>query len=156
MVEARGDDVFRDDPFASPALPGKRVAFELSERATHRTAMRFEQAAIFAQQGLNADGFGSVEGRVPSRASAVIPTGLLYEHLPVRRMQSMQHRAECLGRDLAGQSERRRAVAEPLADNASFLGVVIVLRLFLLVVGLRLFGAQRSFRHYEHGYANGL
>ena len=49
MIEARSDNVFCNHPFASAVSTGKRVALQFHERAPYRTAVRFKQAAIFAQ-----------------------------------------------------------------------------------------------------------
>src|SRR5216684_6284711 len=62
-----------------------------------------------------------------------------------------KNRAKVLRRNLAGQPEHFCTSAEPLADDALLLGVVVVMDVLLLVIGFGLDRRDRSFGHDEHG-----
>src|SRR5713101_1084259 len=151
VVEAGGHDVGGGDPFLSAVAARLRELFKFQKRALDRTPMCIYQPRIVANQRLDADRLGRVEGCIPARAALVPAGGGADEDLARTGSRSPQHGTKIFLADRAAQSESFGTSPIPLAGNALRLSVIVVLGVFLLILSLSLADTERTFRHYQHG-----
>src|SRR5216684_732185 len=106
---------------------------------------------IGPNQRLNAERLGRAKDTVPTRTMLFVVCGGRNQHGGAARIDAPKQRAEILARDLAVQSERFGAAAEPVAGDFSTLAVVVVVRIVLLEVGFGLTDLERLWRKDHHG-----